>query len=149
MIATIILVAVTIAVTVSAALWIAGIYGQYTGFERIEIPVAYCMSNPGVNNSKWGIFLSLKNGGSNPSRILYIMVNGILVSENNISAGGSLSSPDSIGTTLPSEGMSIESGETVDVYIWIGEDLFSSGTSVSINLHSVSGIEYVKLLKLL
>ena len=148
MITTVILVAVSIAVSLSAAYWITGIYGQYIGFEKIEIPTAYCTSNPLVNNSKWGIFISMKNSGSNPTQILYVMVNGILVSEYNISEGGSLSDPSRIGTSLLESELGLESGETINFYIWIGEDLFSSGTSVSVNLHSLSGIDYAKLLKL-
>ena len=148
-ITTVILVAVAIAISISAAYWMSGISGEYTGLEKVEIPTAYCTLNPTVNNSRWEIHLSLKNSGSNPTRIMYVMVNNMLVSEYNITAGGSLSGADSIGTSIPESGLGIESGQTLDVYVWIGEDLLSSGTSVSIDLHSVSGIDYVKLLKLL
>lgn len=149
MIATVILVAITIAISISAAYWMSGISGQYSGFEKVEIPTAYCTLTPGVNNSKWGLYLSLKNSGSNPTRIIYVMVNNVVVSEYNISAGGSLSDTGSIGTSLSENGLAIDSGETVNVYVWIGEDRFSSGTSVSVHLHSISGIDYVKLLMLL
>ena len=147
-IATVILVAVTIVVSIGAAYWMSGTSGQYTGFEKIEIPTAYSMLNPAVNNSKWGIHLSLKNSGPNPSKIIYVMVNEAIVSEYNITDGGSLSDTDVIGTSMSDNGMFLQSGETVDVYVWIGSGLYSSGTSLAVKLHSTSGFDYVKLVKL-
>ena len=76
-------------------------------------------------------------------------MSGVLVSEYNVSAGSSLSSPSSVGTSLIESEPGIECGETINFYIWIGEDLFSSGTSVSVNMHSISGIDYMKLVRLL
>ena len=148
-IATVILVAITIAISISAAYWMSGISGQYTGFEKVEIPTAYCTLNPAVNNSRWGIVLSLKNSGSNPTKILYVMVNNVMVSEYNISVGGSLSGTGSVGTSMLESGISLQSGETVDLYVWIGSGLYSSGTSISVMLHSVSGFDYMKLVTLL
>ena len=148
-IGTVILVAIAIVISVSAAVWMSGTSSQYTGFEQIEIPTAYCTLNPAVNNSKWGIYISIKNGGSTPSKIAYVMVNDAIVSELNITDGGALSGTSSIGTSMLDTGLSIASGETVELYVWIGSGLFSSGTSISIKLHSVSGYDYVKLVKLI
>ena len=148
-IATVILVAVAIAISISAAYWISGTSGQYTGFEKIEITNAYCTLNPAVNNSKWMIVLSLRNSGPNPSKISYVMVNDALVDEYNVSTGGSLTDPGSIGASVSTNGLMLQSGESTVVYLWIGSGLLSSGTSVSVKLHSVSGFDYVKLVKLM
>ena len=115
MIATVILVAITIAISISAAYWMSGTSDQYTGFEKIEIPTAYSTLNPTVNNTKWRIHLSLKNSGPNPAKIVYVMVNEVIVAEYNITGGGSLSGTGSIGTSLSDKGVFLQSGETVDV----------------------------------
>lgn len=148
MIATVILVAVTIAISISAAYWMSGTSGQYTGFEKIEIPTAYSTLNPTVNNAKWRIHLSLKNSGPNPAKITYVMLNEAIVTEYNITEGGSLSSISAIGTSMSDNGVFLQSGETMDVYVWIGSGLFSSGTTIAVKLHSTSGFDYVKLVKL-
>jgi flagellin-like protein len=147
-IATVILVAVTIAISISAAYWMSGTSGQYTGFEKIEIPTAYSTLNPTVNNAKWRIHLSLKNSGPNPAKITYVMLNEAIVTEYNITEGGSLSSISAIGTSMSDNGVFLQSGETMDVYVWIGSGLFSSGTTIAVKLHSTSGFDYVKLVKL-
>ena len=135
-IATVILVAVTIAISISAAYWMSGTSGQYTGFEKIEILTAYSTLNPTVNNAKWRIHLSLKNSGPNPANIVYVMVRA------------RASGTGSIGTSISDKGVFLQSGETVDVYVWIGSGLFSSGTSIAVKLHSTSGFDYVKLVQL-
>ena len=147
-IATVILVAVAIVISVSAAFYLSGTTSQYTGIEKIEIPTAYCTLNPAVNNSGWGAHFSVKNSGPNPAKISYIMVNDALISEYNISAGGSLSDTSSMGTSIPDGGIIMQSGESVNIDVWIGSGLFSSGTSIAVKLHSTSGFDYVKLVKL-
>ena len=147
-IATIILVAIAIAVSISAAFWMSGTSSQYTGFEKIEIPTAYCTLNPAINNTSWGVHLSLKNSGPNPSKLSYIMVNEKMVTEHNISEGGTLSGINAMGTSMSDTGVILQSGETIDIKVWIGSGLFSSGTSISVKLHSTSGFDYVKLVKL-
>ena len=111
-IATVILVAVANAISIGAAYWMSGITGQYSGFEKIEIPTAYCTRNPNVNNSKWKIVVTIKNSGPNPSRLIYVMLNDRLVDDFNVSDGGSLTDTDSIGTSMPENGMFLQSGET-------------------------------------
>jgi hypothetical protein len=77
-----------------------------------------------------------------------MMVNEVVVAEYNITGGGSLSGTGSIGTSMSDKGIFLQSGETVDVYVWIGSGWFSSGTSIAVKLHSTSGFDYVKLVKL-
>ena len=147
-IATIILVAVVVVVSVAAGYWISGTTAQYSSVEKISIDSAYCTIDSSVNNSRWRISVTIHNTGSTPSKISYIMVNNKLVDEYNIIAGGSLSAVDVIGTSVPSDGLSLSSGETATVYIWIGSGLLSSGTSVNIDLLSLSGVNYFLTVKL-
>ena len=147
-IATVILVGIGIIIAVAASYWLSATAGMYTSFETIEIPTAYSTINPPVSNAKWGIVIFLKNSGSLQATITYVMVNDALIDDHNVSSGGSLTDTYSTGTSIPSGGLSLASGESTTEYIWIGSDLFSSGTSISVKLHSVSGISYIKLVKL-
>ena len=146
--ATVILVAIGMVIAIGASIYLMGTADQYAAYETVELPAAYCTKNPSVNNSRWGISISIKNGGPKPTLIDYVMVNDVLVDEYDIIFNGSLADTTSIGTSLTKNGLYLESGESSTVYVWIGSDLLSSGTSVSIHLHSISGINYIKLVKL-
>lgn len=147
-IATVILVAVGMAIAMGVSYYLLGTAGVYTSYERIEIPSAYSTLNPGVTNARWGIALDIKNSGSRPSSIILVTVNEIPVDEYGITQIGSLTDASSKGTSLQSSGLSLQSGESSTVYVWIGSDLFSSGTSISVKLQSSSGIGYIKLVRL-
>ncbi len=147
-IATVILVAVGMIIAMGASYYLVGTTGLYTTYERIEIPSAYCTINPGVTNARWGIVMDIKNSGSRPSSIILVTVNEVPVDEYGITPGGSLTDASSKGTSIPSTGLNLQSGESSTVYVWIGSDLFSSGTSVSVKLQSISGIGYIKLVQL-
>jgi archaeal type IV pilus assembly protein PilA len=147
-IATVIIVAVAITISVAAGYWISGTSAQYTSVEKLTINSAYCKIDSSVINSKWTIVISLQNTGPTSSRVQYVMVNNALVDEYDVSAGGSLSSTDVIGTSVSSDGLGLESGEQATAYIYIGSDLLSSGTTISVNLQSLAGVNYIVPVKL-
>jgi hypothetical protein len=147
-IATVIIVAVAITISVAAGYWISCTSAQYTSVEKLTINSAYCKIDSSVINSKWTIVISLQNTGPTSSRVQYVMVNNALVDEYDVSAGGSLSSTDVIGTSVSSDGLGLESGEQATAYIYIGSDLLSSGTTISVNLQSLAGVNYIVPVKL-
>ena len=56
--------------------------------------------------------------------------------------------PSTTGTSIVTpDGLPIESGNEVTVYVYIG-DLFSSGTTLNIKIHSAGGMDYIRLIKL-
>ena len=156
-IATVILVSVTIVVAVSVAYWMGSIAGTYTRFERVEIPTAYANkvgswtagNDPaGWTQAGWNITIVLKNSGSADATIDNVFVNGkpyAQFSNVAIRYGGTL-----VTSTL-SVPLNAGAEAAVEVLIQSGTDqgvTFSSGTTLDIKLHSAAGKEYPKLIDL-
>jgi len=148
-IATVILVAVAITVAVAVSYWMGGIAGQYTQFEKVEIQTGYSELTSGQG---WTVTLSLKNTGSAAATITHVFVNEVQVSAYGVTTGldNQATDYDQIETNLPATGLTIASGDTgsVEVYIGINYGSLSSGTTVNIKLHSAAGMDYIKLVKL-
>lgn len=81
-IATVILVAVAITVAVAVAYWMSGIAGQYTSFEKIELPAHYSQYTDDLLEDLsmivgWNEHIELKNSGSKDATINNIFLNNI------------------------------------------------------------------------
>ena len=141
--ATVILVAVSITIAVAVAYWMGGIAGQYTKFEQVEIQsVISTLESEG----NWSIQMILKNSGTSSATLVSATVNSLEVNEYNATYF------DAQWNTNMSTSESITSGasRTIDLYIdadRTGTSL-SSGTSININIHSASGMDYIKLVTL-
>jgi len=162
-IATVILVAVAITVAVAVSYWMSSIAGQYTSFEKVEIQSAYANIEPGGG---WTITLVLKNSGSATANLITAFVNDEPVdtyetnfadNELAVAAAGdvpAIGKGTRTGTNIPEDGLAVESGEIAvtgdgdDVEVYIGSDLFSSGTTINIKIHSAGGMDYIRLIKL-
>ena len=145
---TVILLAVGMIIAMGSAFWLTGMSGQYSNVDVMQIDHVYSVIDSSVNNSRWMIVLSLRNSSPSPCHILYVFVNERPIDEYNITFGGALTNTYSIGTSLPEDGFVMESGESTNAYVWIGSDLFSSGTSVSVRLQNTGGISYISQVKL-
>ena len=156
-IATVILVAVTITVAVAVSYWMSGIASQYTSFEKVEIQSGYAT----ISASKgWTIHLTLKNTGSETATLIKVFINDVPVptGQDNYAdfnafdvAGGA--AKEIIGTNLnyaTTPHNIIESGdsESLEVYIGINYGTLSSGTTVNIKIHSAGGMDYIRLVRL-
>lgn len=142
-IVTVILVAIAITITVAVSFWMGGISSQYTHFEKVEIQVGYAYSVAGG----WNVSLTLKNSGSATSTIQHCFVNEKPV--DGFNATGIIA--DEIHVSFPDTGLTLESGESTTVYVYISDGTvtkLTSGTTVNIELNSAAGMEYVKLIRL-
>jgi len=146
---TTILVAVAIMLSIGASYWLMGVSTQSTRFETIEIKTAYNRVDTKVTNAHWKIVLSMKNTGSDAATIIEVSVNGVPVNVYGVSNGGSLPNSLCTGTSISSSGLTLMSGEGATVYVWIGGDLITSGTSCEVKLHSEAGMDYLRLVKLI
>jgi flagellin-like protein len=145
-IATVILVAIAITVSVAVAYWMGGIAGSFTKFEQVEIQTAVCAQDDYDN---WEITLTLKNTGTAPSTLIGVFVNEVEATPDQnapVAAVATLSTD--ITTVTPT---TITSGNTTKVIVWVGLDYgtLSSGTTVNIKIHSAGGMDYVKLVQLI
>ncbi len=142
-IATVILVAVAITVSVAVAYWMGGIAGQYTKFEKVEIQSAVCTWNSG--GTYWQIQMKVKNTGTAASTLISAFINEIEL--QNYNATTVVTSETSGNMTAST---SVNSGDSVVINFFIdqGYATLSSGTTVNVKIHSAGGMDYIKLVEL-
>jgi len=162
-IATVILVAVTITVAVAVSYWMSGIASQYTAFEKVEIQTAICSWKEDTTAPPawgyWEIEIKLKNSGTATATLTNLFINDIEV--DSYTADSTATPPritdTGIATTDMTETKTIESGDTVTVYVYIdGSHVkdniqwqkVSSGTTINIKIHSAGGLDYIRLVRL-
>jgi len=143
-IATVILVAVAITISVAVAYWMGGIATQYTKFEKVEVSSAVCTLDAVTN--KWTIDLSLKNTGTAQATISDVFINDRKIDP--------VTTPEA-AYTFTTGGASIASGGSSTVAITIERGVagsvfgqLTSGTTVNIKFHSAGGMDYLKLIEL-
>ena len=141
-VATVILVAVTIVVAVAVAYWMGGLTSVYTRFEKLEITSAYAQKNDGT----FTITLNIKNSGSADATIDNILLNGKPPSEyevNNITDSNELLYNGTSKEWMKS--LSVKAGASATIIICVNATApFTSGTSIEIRLHTAAGQEYPK-----
>ena len=143
-IATVILVAVAITVSVGVSYWMGGISAQYTQFEKVEIQTGYAQ----VAAGGW-------DSGSATSTITQVFVNEVPL---NMTAGYgyadmldfTTTGTEGIGTSMPATGATMTAGNSTSVQIFIANtySTLTSGTTVNVKLHSAGGMDYIKLIRL-
>ena len=148
-IATVILVAIAITVSVAVAYWMGGIAGQYTKFEQIEIQSAQCAKViPAIPaNYYWNISMTLKNTGTRDATLISAFINEVEVDAYGITSY--LGTEDNYATSMNTTTY-LTSGASCLVYFYIDPDSGSltSGTTVNIKIHSSGGMDYPKLVGL-
>ncbi|RLD93166.1 MAG: hypothetical protein DRI93_05640 [Aquificota bacterium] len=149
-IATVILVAVAISVAVGVSYWMGGISSQYTQFEKVEIQTGYATYDSSL--AQWNITLVIKNSGSADATINMVFLNDIPCENYDASDAPA----GSWGTDIPATGVTLQAGESATQHVYIANPCgavselanLSAGTTVNIKLHSASGMDYIKLIKL-
>jgi len=136
-IATVILVAVTIVVAVSVAYWMGTIASSYTTFEQIEMPTSYAEYNETGNY--WNVTVQLKNTGSADATVTEVSLNDIPLDKYTPALGSN-----------PPVPISVNKGQTVNVWIEIpgGTEGCDHGVRVNFKFRSAAGQNYPLLVKL-
>ncbi len=155
-IATVILVAVTIVVAVSVAYWMGTIAGSYTTFEQIEMPTSYAeyvtdLFGTGING--WKVHIELKNTGSADATIENIFLNAKPLKDYPDGSIKLFKTDDSAANEISLDSISIHinKGEKEKVIIWIKDGIgqgCTSGTRIDLKLHSAAGRDYPLQVKL-
>jgi len=158
-IATVILVAVAITISVAVAYWMGGISSQYTKFEKVEVVNAIVSSAGSGTAMTWTITMSLKNTGTSAATITDLFINDQPLAMDlalplDATAGNGqwyAGTPLAIGSTT------IASGASAQFFVIVRNDvvggtgpfkMLSSGTTVNFKLHSAGGMDYLKLAEL-
>jgi flagellin-like protein len=136
-IATVILVAVAITVSVSVAYWMGGISSLYTRLEIIEVQSA--VASKGVAGN-YTITLAVKNTGSADATIDSVFINGKPMSQF-----------PGVNPHLAAGGTSVIAGGSATVVIDVPANQgapFSAGTTIEVKLHTAGGKDYPQMVTL-
>jgi hypothetical protein len=143
---------ILIAVGLFIALTISGFYRE-TVFSQIKVEVIeysyiFCTKTTSVNNAKWQIEVYIINRGTQSIRLIEVFVNDEEVDVYGLNVNSSLANGGLIGTSLSTDGVNLLTSEELKLYIWVGDQLFSSGTSITINVNSVNNVNHKKFAQL-
>ena len=163
-IATVILISVTIVVAVSVAYWMGSIAGGYTSFEQIELPTAYAKYVDDLNTTVsgdqpgWEIYISLKNTGSADATIDNVFINSVpIVDLHDAATTGAKLYVYSSGSyseisDYSNINIQVTKGGSQKIKIVIFDDGSvegaSAGTRMDFKLHSAAGRDYPAQVKL-
>jgi FlaG/FlaF family flagellin (archaellin) len=142
-IASVILVTVTIVLAFVVAYWIRGVTDHYAKFEKVEMQSAVCTWDS--NATCWRITLRLKNAGTAQATLMGAFINDVEIAayDQDSVVDGSTSTNMTKSTPL-SSGASV----TINVYIDQGYASLSSRTVVNVKIHCAGGAEYIKSIEL-
>lgn len=132
-ITTVILVAVGIAIAVAVALWMGGLVGLFTKFEKIEIKNSY----PNVAGGNFEIILTFSNTGTTDTSIDSVLING-----KPSEAWTGLSLNQTLPLAVP---MGVQKGLKVTFPFagaTSGDAILRSGVTVTVTLHTTGGKEF-------
>lgn len=143
-IATVILVTVTIVLAFVVAYWIRAVTDHYSKFEKVEMQSGICTWDS--NATCWKITLRLKNAGTAQATLTGAFINDMEVAtyDQDSVVEGSTSTNMTASTPLKS-GDSI----TINVYIDQGYASLSSRTVVNVMIHCAGGAEYIMPIELI
>lgn len=160
-IATVILVSVTIVVSVSVAYWMGTIASGYTAFEQIELPTAYAAFDADIFNNAggWNITIELKNTGSADATIDNVFLNAKPLKaydSGTIFLSDGTTTWDT-STKLASIFISVTKGSAKTLSLQVqqynatgpsGVEGCTSGTRIDLKMHSAAGRDYPVQVKL-
>ena len=89
----------------------------------------------------------VSNRGSQ-TRVNRVYLNGREVDVYGLVHGDSLPDGRKLGTSVSTEGLLFESGETGNIYVWVGSELFSSGTQVVLHFNDPNSVTSMKTITL-
>ena len=152
-IATVILVAVAITISIAVAYWMGGISSQYTRFEKVEIQSAQCVKDTNTTSPVyWKITLTMKNSGSATSTLNNVYVNDQVATYSTSAPTANTYLYANLNSTSTYQ-KTIQSGQTDTITIYVGTGWpttapLTSGTTIDIKIHSAGGMDYIKLVQL-
>jgi len=153
-IATVILISVTIVVAVAVAYWMGAIAGGYTTFEQIELPTIYASYSAtclGTGKPGWKITIDLKNTGSADATVNNVFLNDIPLKDypsGTIALGVAGVTGNQ---TLADINVKISKGESKTLYLYVqeynstattGVPGCTAGTRIALKIHSAAGRDY-------
>ena len=101
-----------------------------------------------VNEAKWQVAILLTNRGTRSIILSRVFVNGKQVDVYGLVHGDSLLDGNQVGTSISKEGLRVDPGKIYNVFIWIGNELMSSGSQIIIQFNDPNSITLMKSITL-
>ncbi|MEM2028886.1 MAG: archaellin/type IV pilin N-terminal domain-containing protein [Candidatus Bathyarchaeia archaeon] len=144
-IATIIIVAVAIVMSIAVAYWMLGLATTFTRYEKLEYTEAYAIPQTG---GSWKINLKVKNTGSATATINQILINGIPYKDIKVDASSVDVSPD-----VATNPKSVNPGKEESITVTLPQGSYSagkftSGVTIEITIQTAAGNQYPKTIVL-
>jgi archaellum component FlaG (FlaF/FlaG flagellin family) len=114
----------------------------------LDFSAINCVNPVSVNKARWQVAMLLTNRGTRPLLISRVYVNEKQVDLNGLIHGDSLQDGTQMGTSISEEGLRLEPGETSNVYVWVGNKLFSSGSRIVIHFNDPNSVTMMKSITL-
>jgi len=126
-----------------------GIAGQYSNFEKVEIQNAVCNKVVSGTDYYWNITMNIKNTGTKDATLTNAYIND---REVDTYGAAIFTVGDDNWQISMSQTEYLNSGKSTVVFVYIDPDKtdisLSPGTAVNIKVHSASGMDFPKLIKL-
>ncbi len=149
-IATIIIVAIAITMSIAVAYWLLGLGGSFTKYEKIEFSAAYVTRD--ATNSDFIIHMDLKNTGSAAATIdpAYILYNGKPATAYPAADQPVTTGFNTLVTPATATPMTLDPGKaaTNSQIVLADGGTWVSGMTVEVMLHTAGGKDYPKVLTL-
>ena len=114
----------------------------------LDFTAINCVNPVSVSNAKWQVSMLVTNRGTRPLSISRVYVNEKQVDIYGLIHGGTLQDGNLMGTSIPKESLRLDPGETSNVYVWVGNKLFSRGSRVVIHFNDPNSVTLMKSITL-
>jgi len=143
-IATVILVAIAIVVSIAAAFWMTGLLGSFTSYERVQITASYATRS----GDKYTVYLGMTNIGT-----ANVTVTAILINDKPYTAyvGVSISITVDGGSPYTSLPVSFAPGQSFKLEIngnGFTTSAFRPGSTIKVSILTASGVTYDRTITL-
>jgi len=149
-IATIIIVAIAIVMSIAVAYWMLGLGGAFTRYEKMEFVSGYAVYNEGTKN--FDIVIRVKNGGSADATLDLVFLNAKPSKDYTLNNTVTITPTAFIGATLkPGDETSATISLTRAVLLGDGvtwSTMWKSGMTVELMVQTVAGRQYPKVIVL-
>jgi len=163
-IATVILIAVAVALGIAVAFWASGLTASFSKYEKLGVNTQYATGSTGGGG--WVIYLGGQNTGSSDATITQIQINGVPYPIGSTPSGTSCTSPPSSyptvcwgsgSTSIPlnpssstSTTLPVPSGQSFSIQLFLspspgstlGSKTFADGQTIQVTIITAAGNNY-------
>jgi hypothetical protein len=114
----------------------------------LDFVLLKCVNPVSVENAGWQISILVANHGTRELRIHQVYLNMNEVDLYGLVHGDSLPDSRKTGTSVSKDGLILRPGETRNLFVWVGDELFTHGTQVVIHFNDPNSVTLMKTITL-